>query len=100
LLREIAGSTCRVFEKKGKTVKIFVANFDSLTSEDELDNLFSKYGSVRDVKIWVDVALGENRGFGFVEMPNHHHAKRAIRKLNGEWWRRRQLRVSKAHRTV
>jgi RNA recognition motif-containing protein len=85
-------------ERAGGTVKIFVANFDSHTSEDDLEDLFSKYGTVTDAKIWVDIALGENRGFGFVEMPNHHHAKRAIRKLNGEWWHRRQLKVAQAHR--
>jgi RNA recognition motif-containing protein len=43
--------------------------------------------------------LGENRGFGFVQMPNDRHAERAIRKLHGRWWHRRQLKVSKAHRT-
>ena len=79
-------------------MKIFVANFDSHTTEDELYGLFSKYGSVDDTRIWVDVVLGENRGFGFVQMPNDHHAERAIRKLNGQWWHRRQLKVSKAHR--
>lgn len=81
-------------------MKIFVANFDSHTTEDDLYGLFSRYGSVKNVGVWVDVVHGENRGFGFVEMPNHDHAKRAIRKLNGQWWHRRLLRVSKAHRTV
>ena len=80
-------------------MKIFVANFHSLTSEDELYGLFSQYGSVRAVRVWVDVVLGEKRGFGFVEMPHDDHAKRAIRKLHGQWWHRRQLKVAKAHRT-
>ena len=80
-------------------MKIFVANFDSHISEDELESLFSKYGTVEYARIWNDIVLGENRGFGFVQMPNDRHAERAIRKLHGRWWHRRQLKVSKAHRT-
>ena len=80
-------------------MKIFVANFQSLTSEDELETLFSKHGSVDYVRIWTDVVLGENRAFGVVQMPNKRHAERAIRKLHGKWWHRRMLKVAKAHRT-
>jgi len=77
-------------------MNIFVANFDEDTTEDELEDLFPKFGSVQNVKIWIDWDSGKSKGFGFVEMPDESDAERAIEKLNWKRWRGLQLKVSKA----
>jgi len=62
--------------------KIYVANLPSQTSESELNNLFSKAGSVMSVKIVKDRQTGQPRGIAFVEMSTQWEARRAVSMLN------------------
>jgi RNA recognition motif-containing protein len=77
-------------------VNIFVANFDEEIREDDLEELFGKYGPVRDVTIWFNSRTGQSEGWGFVEISDDSDAERAIEKLDGRWWNGRRLKVSKA----
>jgi len=47
---------------------IYVGNLPFSTSEDEVRNLFSAYGTVDNVSLIADRETGRLRGFGFVEM--------------------------------
>ncbi len=47
---------------------IYVGNLPFSTSEDEVRNLFSAYGTVDNVSLISDRETGRLRGFGFVEM--------------------------------
>jgi len=49
-------------------MNIFVSNLSFHTSEDDLNSMFSKYGTVKSVKIINDKMTNKSRGFGFVEM--------------------------------
>lgn len=47
---------------------IYVGNLPFSTSEEEVRNLFSAYGTVDNVSLIADRETGRLRGFGFVEM--------------------------------
>ena len=73
---------------------LFVANFDTYTKEEDLKDLFSRYGPVSDVVLFRDRRTGELLGYGFIDMPDDDCAERAIRHLNGRFWNGRRLKVS------
>ncbi len=70
--------------------RILVTNFDNSTTEEELKELFSVHGRVRQVEI------GGVRGLGFVEMFKKSEAKKAVLALNGSEFKSRTLKVQEA----
>jgi RNA recognition motif-containing protein len=72
--------------------RIQVTNFDKSTTEEELKELFSVYGRVRQVEI-VSV-----RGLGFVEMFKKSEAKKAALALDGSEFKGATLKVQEARR--
>lgn len=75
---------------------IFVGNLSYQTSQDELHQAFSQYGSVERVNIVTDRETGQPRGFAFVEMTNRAEAEQAINSLNGTEMNGRALNVNEA----
>ncbi len=73
--------------------KMFVGNLAADTSEDELRELFSEHGTVRGIKLAMDVFSGKCRGFGFVEMEGHE-ARAAIAGLNGKLFKGKAIKVN------
>lgn len=63
---------------------IFVGSLPFKIKSDQLRALFEEHGEVESVKIIMDKITRQNKGFGFVVMPNHHEAKIAIDALNGK----------------
>ena len=63
--------------------KLFIGNLPASTSEQDLETLFSEFGTVRSSKLVTDVFSGQCKGFGFVEMEGHE-ARAAIAGLNGK----------------
>ena len=59
---------------------IYVGNLPFSTSEEEIRNLFTAYGTVDNVSLIADRETGRLRGFGFVEMSSG--ADEAIAALN------------------
>lgn len=62
--------------------KLFVGNLPHDTSEENIRELFSEYGTVRSVQLLTDIFTGKCRGFGFIEMEGHE-ARAALNGLNG-----------------
>lgn len=54
--------------------RVFVGGISSTTTEEELCQLFKKYGNVKDTKIIVDRA-GVSKGYGFVTFESEDEAK-------------------------
>jgi len=77
-------------------MNIFVGNVNWSTTEAELEQLFSAYGTVDSVRIMTDRETGRSRGFGFVEIPNTSEAQAAIEALNGTALGGRTLTVNEA----
>ena len=75
--------------------KIYVGNIPWNTSEDDLEEFFSAYGSVHSVAIITDRETGRSRGFGFVEMDDAG-ADAAIEQGDGQMLGGRALRINEA----
>ena len=65
------------------STKLYVGSLPYSTTEQELTELFSQYGSVQSAKMITDRYTGQSRGFGFVEMATGEEAQKAIAALNG-----------------
>jgi RNA recognition motif-containing protein len=73
--------------------KLFIGNLPPTTSEEELQTLFSAFGTVRSSKLVTDVFSGQCKGFGFIEMEGHE-ARAAIAGLNGKDFNGRPMKVN------
>ena len=76
--------------------KVFVGNLDFKTSRDEVQNLFSQVGTIKDVFLPTDRESGRPRGFAFVEFESDDDAQKAITKFDGYELSGRALRVNAA----
>lgn len=63
-------------------MKLFVAGLPYDLYDDELMEIFEKFGTIASAKVTIDKETGKSRGFGFVDMPNDDEAKEAIEHLN------------------
>ncbi len=77
-------------------MNIYAGNLNYNISEEELEQVFSKYGEVSYVKIIRDKYTDQSKGFGFIEMANDEEAQKAIDELNGTDVKGRELRVNQA----
>ena len=73
--------------------KIFVGSLPSSATEQEVTELFSKYGKVRSIKLATDLFSNQCTGFGFIEMEGHE-ARAAIAALDGSEFNGKNLRVN------
>jgi RNA recognition motif-containing protein len=62
---------------------IFAGSLPFKLSEEDLKKLFEQYGEVNSAKIIIDKVTRQNKGYGFVEMPNDNEATKAIEALDG-----------------
>lgn len=77
-------------------MKLYVGNLSFSTTEDELKDAFSDFGTVDSVHVITDRETGRSKGFGFVEMSDDSEAKNAIAELNGKELGGRDLKVNEA----
>jgi RNA recognition motif-containing protein len=70
--------------------KLYVGNLGYSVTNEQLQELFSNHGEVRQVNII------EGKGFGFVEMSSSEEAEKAKEELNGADFEGRTLRVDEA----
>jgi|SRR6266487_6171831 len=81
-------------------MNIYVSNLSFRTTEEDLKNMFSKFGAVSSAKIIVDRETGQSRGFAFVEMPSEAEGREAMQALNNKEIEGRALSVSVAREKV
>ncbi len=77
-------------------MKLYVGNLSFSTTENDLKNAFSDFGTVDSVSIINDRETGRSKGFGFVEMNNNDEAKAAMAGLDGHSLDDRNLKVNEA----
>lgn len=77
-------------------MNIFCGSLPFSLQEDDLRDIFVKYGEVSSARIITDKFTGRSKGFGFVEMPSSDDAKRAIEELNGSDVSGRSIVVNEA----
>ena len=76
--------------------KLFVGSLPFETTEDQLHEMFTAFGTVSSAKVINERETGRSRGFGFVEMSDDAQAQAAISKLNGSAVGSRQIVVNVA----
>ena len=77
-------------------MKLYVGNLPHSLTEQDLTDLFSPYGNIKEAKLIVDRDTGKSRGFGFVEMESKEEALKAIKELNGKDVEGREIIVNEA----
>lgn len=77
-------------------MNIFVGNLAKEVTDEDLQSLFSQYGTVRSVKVIKDMFTGESRGFGFIEMPGQAEAQKAMTELNTRELKGKKITVNEA----
>ena len=70
--------------------KLYVGNLKYSVNTDELRDLFSNHGEVKDCTVI------EGKGFGFIEMSSVSEAEAAMTALNGTDFDGRTLRIDEA----
>ena len=63
-------------------MKLFVAGLPYDLYDDELVEIFEKFGQIASAKVALDKETGKSRGFAFVEMVNDEEGREAIEHLN------------------
>lgn len=75
---------------------IYVGSIPFKLKEAQLKELFEKFGEVTSSKIIIDKITRQNKGFGFVTMPDDSAAQLAIEALNGSELDGRSIIVSRS----
>lgn len=80
--------------------QIFVGNLPYTACEAEIRNIFERFGRVLSVRLAVDSATNQPRGFGFVIMPSMDDADEAITRLSGVSLNGRTLTVNQSREST
>ncbi|XP_072367841.1 RNA-binding protein 3-like [Scyliorhinus torazame] len=73
--------------------KLFVGGLNFDTDEQALEDVFSKYGQIAEVRVIKDKDTMTSRGFGFITFENPDDAYDAMEAMNGQSLDGRQIRV-------
>lgn len=76
--------------------KLFVGGLPFSTTSDELEQIFSEFGSVASAKVITDRDTGRSKGFGFVEFESDDEGKKAEAEMNGKEVGGRSVTVNQA----
>jgi RNA recognition motif-containing protein len=76
--------------------KLYVGNLSFKTTEEGLQEAFSRFGTVTRATVVTDRETGRARGFGFVEMSTDEEVQAAIAGLNGQSLDGRTIQVNVA----
>lgn len=77
-------------------MSIYIGNLSFDATQQDINEVFTEYGSVKSVKVPTDRETGRVRGFAFVEMGSDSEEQAAIEALDGAEWMGRTLKVNKA----
>lgn len=77
-------------------MSIYVGNLPYQVTQEDLNQTFAEYGTVKRVQLPTDRETGRLRGFAFVEMGTEAEEAAAIEALDGAEWMGRDLKVNKA----
>jgi len=76
-------------------MKLYVGNLGYNISDDQLRDVFARFGSPDSARVITDRDSGQSKGFGFVEFSDAEQAKAAL-SLNGTDLGGRTLTVNEA----
>jgi RNA recognition motif-containing protein len=76
--------------------RLYVGNLPYTITQNDLQQIFSEYGTVVSTQIISDRETGRSRGFGFVEMDSAEAFRSALQGANGRDVGGRQISVTEA----
>lgn len=76
-------------------MKLYVGNLPYNISDDQLRDVFARFGTPDSARVITDRDSGQSKGFGFVEFSDDEKAKAAL-SLNGTEFGGRSLTVNEA----
>jgi RNA recognition motif-containing protein len=76
-------------------MKLYVGNLPYNISDDQLRDVFARFGTPDSARVITDRDSGQSKGFGFVEFSDDQQAKQAL-SLNGTEFGGRSLTVNEA----
>jgi RNA recognition motif-containing protein len=76
-------------------MKLYVGNLPYNISDDQLRDMFARYGTPDTARVITDRDSGQSKGFGFVEFSDEQIAKAAMA-LDGTDFGGRSLKVNEA----
>lgn len=90
----------KIDEIRSQFTNLYVKNIPTEVDENELRELFSKYGTITSLVISRDNNDPSNasRGFGFVNFEKHEDARAAVDNLNEKDFKGQALYVSRAQK--
>jgi RNA recognition motif-containing protein len=77
-------------------MKMYVGNLSFQSTKEDIETLFSGYGTVTDVHLPTDRDSGQPRGFAFVTMDSKGSMVEAIKGLDGTDFEGRNIKVNEA----
>ena len=77
-------------------IRLYVGNLSYDTTNGDLEQMFSQFGTVRSAEVVMERGTGRSKGFGFVEMGTDEEARSAISALDGKESGGRRLTVNEA----
>ncbi len=77
-------------------MSVYIGNLSYDATDEDLNEVFKEYGTVKRVQVPTDRETGRPRGFAFVEMNTEEEEEAAIEALDGAEWMGRTLKVNKA----
>lgn len=81
----------------GSDLSIFVGDLAPDVTDELLHETFaSRYPSVKDVKVVVDLNTGRSKGYGFVRFNDENEKSKAVEEMNGVECSNRPMRVGVA----
>ena len=76
-------------------MKLYVGNLPYSISDDQLSDMFARFGTPDSARVVTDRDTGQSKGFGFVEYSNDETARQAMT-LNGTDFGGRAIKVNEA----
>lgn len=84
-------------ETKANFTNIYVKNINLETTDEEFNELFSKFGPTTSIALEKNED-GKLKGFGFVNFEDHEDAAKAVEELNGTQFKDQELYVGRAQK--
>ena len=75
-------------------MNFYIGNLTFGVTENDLKEIFSPFGEIASVKIVIDKFSGQSKGFAFLEMPDNSSADKAIKALNGNNLKGRNIKIT------
>ncbi|KTC99230.1 RNA recognition motif domain-containing protein [Legionella feeleii] len=77
--------------------KIYIGSLSTSTTEQDLKNMFSEFGSINEIKFITDMYTGISKGFAFITYTSSSSASKALI-MNEKEFNDRTMRVSIARK--